>query len=179
VTASVTISQPLELQVTTYTLDSSTANSIAAVSASGGTSPYTYSWANSATTDTIKNLTAGTYTCTIQDANNCTATATVTIVPTGINNITDNSGQITVYPNPNNGVFTVVCCAVRQLADQVSQPIIEVYNMLGEKVLTETLRSAQGDNTIDLTNQPDGIYLYRVITQDGGFVGEGKLVIHK
>ncbi|MEZ4893191.1 MAG: SprB repeat-containing protein [Saprospiraceae bacterium] len=46
---------------------------------SGGTSPYTYSWSNSATTQDINNLSAGTYTVTVTDANNCTATKSATI----------------------------------------------------------------------------------------------------
>ena len=55
-------------------------NGTATVTPSGGTSPYTYAWSptggNSAT---ASNLTAGTYTCTITDANGCITTATVTI----------------------------------------------------------------------------------------------------
>ncbi|UUV22592.1 glycine-rich protein [Paenimyroides aestuarii] len=46
----------------------------ATVSASGGTAPYTYMWSNGATTAAITNLTAGTYTATVTDANGCTAT---------------------------------------------------------------------------------------------------------
>jgi len=32
---------------------------------------------------------------------------------------------------------------------------------------------------IDLGNQPNGIYLYRVIDESGALVGEGKFVIEK
>src|ERR1019366_7111359 len=41
----------------------------------GGATPYAYSWSSSATTDTVSNLTAGSYFCTITDANNCTFVA--------------------------------------------------------------------------------------------------------
>jgi hypothetical protein len=52
----------------------------ATVSVSGGTSGYTYSWSPSGgTAATASGLAAGTYTCTITDANSCTTTASVTI----------------------------------------------------------------------------------------------------
>lgn len=46
---------------------------------SGGTPPYTYAWSNSSTTPNIGDLTAGTYTCTITDANGCTITAVAVV----------------------------------------------------------------------------------------------------
>jgi gliding motility-associated-like protein len=46
----------------------------------GGTSPYTYSWSpNGETTGSISNLCAGTYTLSITDSANCTATQTFTL----------------------------------------------------------------------------------------------------
>ena len=53
----------------------------AAVAGSGGTAPYTYSWntAPAQTTASTTGLVAGAYTCTITDANGCTATRNVTI----------------------------------------------------------------------------------------------------
>ncbi|MER0442945.1 SprB repeat-containing protein, partial [Emticicia sp. W12TSBA100-4] len=47
--------------------------------AAGGTSPYTYKWSNNATTSSINNLLAGTYTVVVTDANSCTATTSVVV----------------------------------------------------------------------------------------------------
>jgi len=54
-------------------------NGIAAVTVSGGTSPYYYSWNNGATTSQISNLTSQSYSVIITDANGCTQTNTVLI----------------------------------------------------------------------------------------------------
>lgn len=45
----------------------------------GGTTPYTYSWSNSATSQDLSNIAAGSYTLTLTDANGCTAQRTVTL----------------------------------------------------------------------------------------------------
>ena len=46
---------------------------------SGGTAPYTYSWDNGQTTDSVYNLSAGDYNVTITDYNGCSSTITATI----------------------------------------------------------------------------------------------------
>lgn len=50
----------------------------ATVTASGGTTPYTYSW-TSGSTSSITSLNAGTYTITVKDINDCTSSNTVII----------------------------------------------------------------------------------------------------
>jgi gliding motility-associated-like protein len=57
-------------------------NGAATVSAINGTPPYHYSWSGGNTSATASNLHAGTYTCTVTDANNCTAIDSVIITNT-------------------------------------------------------------------------------------------------
>lgn len=45
----------------------------------GGTPPYQYSWSNGSETEDINNLTAGTYTLTVTDANDCEIQESVTL----------------------------------------------------------------------------------------------------
>ena len=46
---------------------------------SGGTAPYSYLWSNGETTDDVANLTAGIYTITVTDDNNCVSSLSDTI----------------------------------------------------------------------------------------------------
>ncbi len=83
-----------------------------------------------------------------------------------------NSQFINVSPNPSNGKF------ILQISNnEYRMTNAEVYNELGQQVYSQPLRQAQGDNTIDLSNQPAGIYLYRVISDKGEYIASGKLVI--
>jgi hypothetical protein len=79
-----------------------------------------------------------------------------------------------LYPNPNNGIFTLVCHSEQS---EESLPILQIYNVLGGKVLTETLRSPQSDNTINLSNEPSGVYLYRITDQQSNLISTGKFII--
>lgn len=56
-------------------------NGVATVTVTGGTSPYTYAWSPSGGTNaSATGLSAGTYTCTVTDANGCTSVTTLTII---------------------------------------------------------------------------------------------------
>ncbi len=81
-TISVTITEPAALSVSvsqTNVTCNGLCDGTATLSVSGGTAPYSYGWSNGLTTPIGINLCAGTYDITITDANNCTATASITI----------------------------------------------------------------------------------------------------
>lgn len=78
-----TITQPAAITATTSKTDvtcNGGTNGSASVSASGGTGPYTYAWSPSGGTRAVASgLAAGTYSCTITDANACYITKNFTI----------------------------------------------------------------------------------------------------
>jgi uncharacterized repeat protein (TIGR03803 family) len=170
------VTQPTALTVITdSTNDNGNCNGSAWVTVSGGTSPYTYLWTGALTTDTISNHCAGNYCCTITDANGCIDSACVTInLFTGTNKFIAKSTELNVYPNPNNGVFSI------QSSANLGRSSIEIYNILGQLVYSNILNLSKGsDVEINLNDKPAGIYFYRVISEDGNLLGEGKLVIEK
>lgn len=83
-TAMVNITEPAPLSIINTNLNHVTCfglnNGSAGVMVTGGTSPYTYSWTGSSSSgSTISNASAGNYTVTVTDNNNCPAQLTVTI----------------------------------------------------------------------------------------------------
>ncbi len=80
---------------------------------------------------------------------------------------------ISVYPSPSAGVFTMRSSVVS------GKWSVEVYNILGENVYSTNYLPPTNHYSLDLSAQPDGIYLYRVIANSGELIGEGKLVIQK
>jgi hypothetical protein len=170
--AGATITQPGPVRVIT---DSTAADNGCSGSAwlivSGGVSPYNYLWSNGNTTDYIFNECKGVYCCTITDANGCRKISCIDITSTtGVDNITSASPEINIYPNPNNGEFTISGIS--------SKSIVEVYNILGEKVYSQP-SVFNSQLSLNISNQPGGIYLYRVIGEDGSLIGEGKIILQK
>ena len=128
-TATVTITAPSALSTSSFGAIASTcgaANGVAYANATGGTSPYTYTWSNatgnlqitnnSLVSDTLSNVSSGTYFMLIQDANNCSFTDTINITtspaPTAALNggssatCGANNGSIVVAASGGTGTYT-------------------------------------------------------------------------
>ncbi len=92
------------------------ATGAATATITGGTGPFTYSWSPSGgTAITATNLAAGTYTCTITDANNCASASTVVITqPAALTlgtsqtaaNCGGTNGSATALPSGGTGAYT-------------------------------------------------------------------------
>ncbi len=157
----------------------------------GGTPAYHYTWSNgTSTVGTLKTETFlnGSYTVSVTDNHSCPP-ATASIIISGCPIIRmegmekhdtsdDNSlANIIIYPNPSKGIFTISLNHAELVS---SLQTIEVYNVLGEKVYSQFLPAELRDSfLLDLQSKPSGIYFYRIIADNGNFLGEGKLVIQK
>ena len=81
-TGAVTLVEPLALALSISTVDpgcNGGCNGTALVVASGGVTPYSYTWSNGDNTAQADSLCANTYVITVTDANGCAAIATATI----------------------------------------------------------------------------------------------------
>ena len=173
-----TVKQPKPMTVLRDSVGTQTGGcrGLAAVTVSGGAVPYTYSWSpGGETTDTIKQQCSGTYCCTITDNNGCQQVTCITIKEiTGIDNIRSGNGQITIYPNPNNGEFVIQSSAAN------GRSSLEIYNVLGQNIYSNSLNLSKGSSAeINLGSQSAGVYFYRISKQDGSLIGEGKIVVEK
>jgi gliding motility-associated-like protein len=82
----------------------------------GGNAPYTYKWSNGATTNSINNVAAGSYTVTVFDARNCEAVSPSIVVGTNstiagapsVSNATcgKTNGAITLAPTGGTAPYT-------------------------------------------------------------------------
>ncbi len=88
-------------------------NGTIAVTASGASAPYTFSWSNAANTQNIANLSAGTYTVTVSAANGCASTASFTVgSPAALNssvsftNSNGNNGSIDLTVSGGTAPYT-------------------------------------------------------------------------
>lgn len=117
---------------------------------SGGTAPYTYQWSNNETTSTIDDLSIGSYTVTVTDANGCLTVSSGSITGTG-------GG-----PELSTLLTTSVSCYGE------TDAFIGVIVMNGTEPYTYQWN--HGPTTEDLDDQAPGTYTLQV-TDANGCVG--------
>ncbi len=108
--ASVTITAPPAMSLQTSAIDATCTGSndgSATVVAMGGTPPYSYLWSDGQTTATATGLGAGTYTINVTDANNCMASAMVTVGEPPLVNVTI-AGSTMTCEGSNTGTATAL-----------------------------------------------------------------------
>ncbi len=89
-------------------------------------------------------------------------------ITTDVKELTFSSEQANLFPNPNNGNFTIQSSGIS------GKSPVEIYNMLGEIIYKSTI--SQPESQIKLNTRP-GVYLYRIVSETGNLIGTGKFVI--
>lgn len=165
----ITITQPPVLRIKSYTsTDTGNCNGMAWLAVNGGTMPYSYLWSDGTTTDTIMDYCAGTYCATVTDSHGCVNYDCATILSSqGIQNITNASAAIKVYPEPNAGIFSV--------SGIKNADIVEIYNYMGQQV-SHTVNTSGNIMHLDISGMANGIYLLKVLDHNGSLVTEKKIM---
>ncbi len=150
--------------------------------ASGGTTPYSYSWGPSTANYTFPGDSSSpellidvgdpllTYTVIVTDANGCTASDSFSVDPsTNASEAIERLVSLQVFPNPNNGSFHV---------SMQGKPFSDSFDMmvkdqLGRTVFVEHLPRFTGsfEQDVQLNDLSSGIYFL-------GF-GSGEKVIYR
>ena len=121
---------------------------------------YIYSWTTTPTQTTLTatGLSSGVYTvCVTNSANGCSSCQGVTVnCLTGIEENNTN-GNISVYPNPSSGNFTIT--SITEITS------IKIYNVLGEFVFSSQPQTTNYE--LDLQNKSKGVYFLEMQSDKG------------
>jgi hypothetical protein len=140
----------------------------ASLTASGA---VTYVWNTTATTSVIAVTPTVTTSYTVTGTSNgCTASSVVSqsvSACTGISQNTISDNALLIYPNPNNGLFTI---------SATSEITLNVINNLGQIVKTVSLTEANNYNT-SVSDLSSGIYF--IVSKNNQQVVSKKIVVAK
>ncbi len=126
----------------------------ATLGAAGGTAPYQYSWSNGNQTATASGLGAGTYICSVSDANGCSKIQNVQIIAT------DNTPPVLLLHNATvslnaDGIAPVTAAMFDNgstdsgcgIASWTVEPSIFYCNQVGMQVVTLTATDQNGNKS--------------------------------
>ncbi len=157
--ASVMITEPVALSVLSFVTHVSVfagSDGIAAVSATGGTAPYLYSWSNGASSQSISNMPSGVYTVTVTDGRGCSAVSTVSIIEPGVINITSDVSHVSCYGNTDGAIYLTVSGGVTPYLFEWSNGVI------GKDITTLT----QGTYTITVTDNNSAVLISSFVVSE-------------
>ena len=136
---------------------------------SGGVQPYSYLWNNGEITESISGLTSGEYIVTVTDANGCLSSAQAYVYPVLINE-NEKDKYFLLYPNPSNGNITF------ELPSRLNSNVyIEIYNVLGEIIMSTHIEKEKSKIDLNLRNYSKGVYV--VIVKSNNQKYTEKLII--
>ncbi|MCF0207164.1 MAG: SprB repeat-containing protein, partial [Bacteroidales bacterium] len=122
---------------------SRTDGSVSITNTSGGTAPYSYSWSNGSAGNIIANLSAGDYSVTISDANQCTAVSAIQITQ---------PSEISVLSATTDASCTGVCDGkISCVANGGVPPLSLAWSNGGS--LNELTSLCEGSYTLTVTDQ--------------------------
>jgi hypothetical protein len=141
-------------------------------SATGGTGNLSGSWTGpngfTAGGPSITVTENGTYTLTVTDENDCSATEDFVVSTVGLasNELT----EIKVYPNPANEVINFEL-------DGASASLISIYDASGKLIQSLDVQNAFA--SMNVSDVAEGLYFYHVISVEGQVIASNKFLVAK
>lgn len=124
-----------------------------------GAPTLTFDWDNDGTgdfddTEDLTGLTVGTYTVVVMDGNGCTETTQFTVGSVGLSEFGLNA-SMSIFPNPNNGEFTVSFSEIN-----TENLTVQIVNTLGQIVSEGEV--VNNSLEVDIREAGAGIYMIRI-----------------
>jgi hypothetical protein len=146
-----------------------------------GWAPFSYSWSNGEATSSIFNLSAGTYTVTVTDANNCEHVREVVVPlnkpgrPIAVNRETPVRIRARLYPNP--ALAGLVECTLEINSNQSGDATLLLSDVLGRNISIRDIQVQEGKNVFSISeNLSEGVYAV-FLKGDFGVREVSKLVV--
>ena len=156
------------LIVTTLTVNAKIDTSVSVVGiytlTANASSPATYQWINCANNTAISGATSQSFTAStggnyavMVSQNNCSVISRCfALGSVGINSFTANN-TISVYPNPNNGTFSIETNAT-------TKQTVQMFDINGKMVLSQIIN---GKTIINANSLNEGVYNLNIISNEG------------
>jgi len=147
------------------------------------TGPYTLKWTPSASVTSPDSAftyahpkTTTTYTVSaVTPCGTVSDTVTITVIVAGINTISSPLNNMSVSPNPANGLFAVNYNLLKD--ENIEMSVIDEFGRIVFEKQLKGQHAGVSKQVIDLTNLPQGIYSLRMIADEG--ISVKKVVIVK
>lgn len=135
--------------------DAGQSNGSISVINSGGVPDYTYEWykegkAISGTSSLLTGLSAGIYSYTLKDANDCIFTSDTIVLKDATISTNSYNQLLSIFPNPTNSFIHLKW-------DKPGKGCLTIFNSIG-KVILNDIHVSGSETNIDVSDMPGGIY---------------------
>ncbi|MBS1613211.1 MAG: T9SS type A sorting domain-containing protein [Bacteroidetes bacterium] len=134
---------------------------------------YTFSWSTGATTQNITVANNGDYTVTVTSPRGCTVSNTITVVTTGVAEIS-NINSISLYPNPAKGLATLELALTENVSGNIT-----VTDLAGKVMLAEAKQFNSGMNLVQINTADFANGMYLVNVRNGAESKTIRMVVNK
>lgn len=180
----ITVNQPVILASTETTVNilcNGGSNGKITIGATGGTGPYQYRLGNGVlqTSNEFNNLSAGVYSISIVDANNCTVTKSVTLTEPAVLTNKSAAEDVRCFGESTGNIFVIAAGGVGPYQYRIGTAALQNNNVFNNLVADDyniTVRDNNGCETIravTLTQRPQLVAVINAVNPDASnrFVG--------